>query len=65
MTDPSSFTIESTALVLVDHQVGTITWAGELSGTERDQLTKWLRFIARFAKDAAADGCASTAWTGS
>jgi nicotinamidase-related amidase len=52
MTDPTSFTIESTALVLVDHQVGTITWAGELSGTERDQLTKWLRFIARFAKDA-------------
>jgi nicotinamidase-related amidase len=52
MTDPSSFKIENTALVLVDHQVGTITWAGELSGTERDQLTKWLRFIARFAKSA-------------
>lgn len=52
MTDPSSFKIEDTALVLVDHQVGTISWAGELSGTEKDQLTKWVRFIARFAKSA-------------
>ena len=52
MTDPSSFKIEETALVLVDHQVGTISWAGELSGTEKDQLTKWVRFVARFAKAA-------------
>ena len=52
MTDPSSFKIEDTALCLVDHQVGTITWAGELAATERDQLIKWVRFIAKFAKEA-------------
>ena len=53
MIQPSSFHIDDTALVLVDHQVGTITWAGELNGqAERDQLIKWVRFIARFAKAA-------------
>ena len=52
MTNPSSFHIDDTALVLVDHQVGTISWAGELSGTEADQLKTWVRFIARFAKAA-------------
>lgn len=52
MTEPSSFKIADTALVLVDHQVGTITWAGELASGERDQLIKWLRFIARFGKAA-------------
>jgi len=50
MTDPTSFKIDNTALVFVDHQVGTITWAGELSGTEKDQLIKWVRFMARFGK---------------
>jgi nicotinamidase-related amidase len=53
MIQPSSFHIEDTALVLVDHQVGTITWAGELANdAERAQLIKWVRFIARFAKTA-------------
>ncbi len=52
MTNPSSFHIEDTALVLVDHQVGTIGWAGELAGDEENQLIKWVRFIARFAKAA-------------
>jgi nicotinamidase-related amidase len=52
MLNSESFHIEDTALVLVDHQVGTITWAGELTADERSQLTKWVRFIARFAKAA-------------
>jgi len=52
MTDPTTFKIENAALVLVDHQVGTITWAGELSGNDKVQLTKWVRFVARFAKQA-------------
>jgi nicotinamidase-related amidase len=52
MTDPNTFAVDTTALVLVDHQVGTIGWAGELSGSEHDELVKWLRFIARFAKSA-------------
>lgn len=51
--DHRSFTIDNTALVLVDHQVGTIGWAGELANdAERDQLKMWVRVMARFAKSA-------------
>jgi nicotinamidase-related amidase len=46
------FNIQNTALVLVDHQVGTINWAGELAPGEHDQLKMWTRVIARFAKGA-------------
>ncbi len=47
------FTPENTALILVDHQVGTIGWAGELTNEEeRNQLKMWTRVIARFAKNA-------------
>jgi nicotinamidase-related amidase len=42
----------NTALVLVDHQVGTIGWAGELMSEEREQLKMWARVIAHFAKSA-------------
>lgn len=42
----------NTALVLVDHQVGTINWAGELVAEEREQLKMWTRVMARFAKSA-------------
>jgi nicotinamidase-related amidase len=52
-TDHRGFKIENTALVLVDHQVGTIGWAGELAtDAERDQLKMWVRVMARFAKSA-------------
>ena len=48
-----ALTPENTALILVDHQVGTIGWAGELaSEEERNQLRMWTRTIARFAKAA-------------
>ncbi len=48
-----AMTVENTALVLVDHQVGTIGWAGELANaTERDELKMWTRVIARFAAGA-------------
>lgn len=48
-----ALTPENTALILVDHQVGTIGWAGELaSEEERNQLKMWVRTIARFAKGA-------------
>lgn len=48
-----ALTPENTALVLVDHQVGTIGWAGELaSEEERNQLKMWTRTMARFAKGA-------------
>ena len=48
-----AFKIDNTALVLVDHQVGTIGWAGELaSDEERNQLKMWVRAIIRFAKGA-------------
>jgi nicotinamidase-related amidase len=51
--DHRDFKIDNTALILVDHQVGTIGWAGELSGdAEREQLKMWVRVIARFAKSA-------------
>lgn len=52
-TDHSTFTVENTVLVLVDHQVGTIGWAGELTNKEeQEQLKMWTRVIARFAKEA-------------
>ncbi len=52
-TDHRDFKLDDTALILVDHQVGTIGWAGELaSEAERDQLKMWVRVIARFAKSA-------------
>lgn len=50
---PSAFTTKNTALILVDHQVGTINWAGELTPDEREQLKLWVRLMARFAKGAA------------
>ncbi|MFE4973549.1 isochorismatase family protein [Kitasatospora sp. NPDC056651] len=51
MTAPRlPLTADNTALVLIDHQVGTIAWAGELAGEdERDQLKMWVRTITRFA----------------
>lgn len=52
-TNHTHFTVENCALVLIDHQVGTINWAGELaSEDERNQLKMWVRVIARFAKSA-------------
>jgi nicotinamidase-related amidase len=52
-TDHTTFKVDNTALVLVDHQVGTIGWAGELAGKdEQEQLKMWTRVIARFAKSA-------------
>ena len=52
-TGHRALTIENTALVLVDHQVGTIGWAGELANKEeQEQLKMWTRVIARFAKSA-------------
>lgn len=47
-----SFNIQNTALVLVDHQVGTIGWAGELTTGEQEQLKMWTRVMARFAAGA-------------
>lgn len=54
MTQPYSagFATDNVALVLVDHQVGTINWAGELDADGREQLKIWARAIARFAKAA-------------
>ena len=52
-TNHTTFKVDNTVLVLVDHQVGTIGWAGELSNKdEQDQLKMWIRVIARFAKSA-------------
>ena len=51
-TGHRAFTIDNTALVLVDHQIGTIGWAGELHPNERDQLKMWTRVITRFASSA-------------
>lgn len=48
-----AMTVQNTAVVLVDHQVGTIGWAGELaSTTDREDLKMWTRVMARFAKGA-------------
>jgi len=53
ITDHRSFKIDNAALILVDHQVGTIGWAGELAtDAEREQLKMWVRVMARFAKSA-------------
>jgi nicotinamidase-related amidase len=52
-TGHKALTVENTALVLVDHQVGTIGWAGELANKdEQEQLKMWTRVMARFAKSA-------------
>jgi nicotinamidase-related amidase len=51
-TGHRAMTLANTALVLVDHQVGTIGWAGELAPGEGDQLKMWVRILARFAKGA-------------
>jgi nicotinamidase-related amidase len=52
-TGHRALTVENTALVLIDHQVGTIGWAGELSSKQdQDDLKMWTRVIARFAKSA-------------
>ncbi|MFT6689458.1 MAG: nicotinamidase-related amidase [Saprospiraceae bacterium] len=52
-TDHTTFKVENTVLVLVDHQLGTIGWAGELANKdEQDQLKMWVRTMARFAKSA-------------
>ena len=52
-TDHTTFKVENTVLVLIDHQVGTIGWAGELANKEeQDQLKMWVRTMARFAKSA-------------
>ena len=49
-TGYEAFTIPTTGLVLIDHQVGTIDWAAELTPEERPQIKMWARTIARFAK---------------
>ena len=46
------YTIENTALVLVDHQVGTLDWAGGLTPAQREEVKMWARLTARFAKGA-------------
>lgn len=52
-TDHTTFGIENSAVILVDHQVGTIGWAGELtSQDQREQLKMWVLVLARFAKSA-------------
>lgn len=49
----ATFKVGNTALVLVDHQIGTIGWAGELANKdEQEQLKMWTRVMARFAKSA-------------
>ncbi len=51
--DHRTFKLDNTAVVLVDHQVGTIGWAGELSTEqERNDLKMWVRLLARFSKSA-------------
>ena len=47
-----NFTTSNTALVLVDHQVGTINWTGSVSPEQREQIKLWARMLARFAKGA-------------
>ncbi|MBM6402657.1 isochorismatase family protein [Phycicoccus sp. CSK15P-2] len=49
-TDHTTFDIENTALVLIDHQVGTIGLAGELLPEEREQLKMWVLVVAHFAQ---------------
>ncbi len=48
----NGFNIENTAVVLVDHQVGTIEWAGGLTPAQREEVKMWARLTARFAKAA-------------
>jgi nicotinamidase-related amidase len=52
-TDHTTFTVDNAAIVLIDHQVGTIGWAGELaSDEEKNELKMWVLLLARFAKSA-------------
>lgn len=52
-TDHTTFSVENAAIVLIDHQVGTIGWAGELvSDEEKAELKMWVLLLARFAKSA-------------
>ncbi|MGL4767678.1 MAG: isochorismatase family protein [Formosimonas sp.] len=44
------FTIENSALVLVDHQVGTINWTGALEPQQREHIKVWANLLLRFAK---------------
>ena len=46
----ANFKISDTALVLIDHQVGTINWVGSVSPEQREQIKLWARILARFAK---------------
>ncbi len=46
------FTVENSALVMIDHQVGTIDWTGALDPAEREQIKTWAKFLLRFAKEA-------------
>lgn len=48
----SNFKISDTALVLIDHQVGTINWVGSVNPEQREQIKLWARILARFAKAA-------------
>jgi hypothetical protein len=48
----AGLTTDNVALILADHLVGTINWAGELESDSREQLRPWARTIARFAKGA-------------
>ena len=52
MSSVNGFTIENTAVILVDHQVGTINWAGGLTPDQREEVKLWARLTARFAKAA-------------
>lgn len=48
----NDFTVENSALILIDHQVGTIDWAGEINPEKRKQLKSFTKLIAKFAKGA-------------
>jgi len=49
----TTFSVENTVIVLIDHQVGTIGWAGELSSEqEKDEVKMWALLLARFAEGA-------------
>ena len=48
----NGFTVENSALILVDHQVGTINWAGALAPEQREQIKVWANLLLRFAKGA-------------
>lgn len=47
----NGFNIENTAVVLVDHQVGTIEWAGGLTPAQREEVKMWARSFRRPRKN--------------